>query len=69
MSISINQAVKDILQALVKITLADSTVKYYGFCYHAVLQYCAENGKDHFSYGVSLGGELWMTFFTCLRRN
>jgi hypothetical protein len=51
MSISINQAVKDILQALVKIPLADSTVRYYGFCYHAVLQYCAENGKDHFSYG------------------
>lgn len=50
MSSSINQAVKDILQTLVKIPLSDSTVRYYGFCYQAVLQYCAENRKDHFSY-------------------
>lgn len=49
MSISINQAVKNILQALARIPLADSTVRYYGFCYQAVLQYCAENGLEHFS--------------------
>lgn len=49
MSISINQAVKDILQALTRIPLADSTVRYYGFCYQAVLEYCAENGLEHFS--------------------
>lgn len=50
MSSSINQAVEDILQTLVKIPLADSTVRYYGFCYQAVLEYCAENGKERFSY-------------------
>lgn len=49
MSISINQAVENILQALARIPLADSTVRYYGFCYQAALQYCAENGLEHFS--------------------
>ena len=50
MSISTNQAVEDILQNLAEIPLADSTVRYYGFCYQTVLQHCAENGKEHFSY-------------------
>ncbi len=49
MGISINQAVEGILQALAKIPLADSTVRYYGFCYQAVLQYCVENELEHFS--------------------
>lgn len=59
MSISIDRAVEDILQALAEVPLADSTVRYYGFCYQAVLQYCAENSSNHFSYDDA---QLFFTF-------
>ncbi len=61
MSISIYYAVEDFLRALARIPLADITVRYYGFCYQAVLQYCAGNGLEHFSDEAALHFSLFST--------
>lgn len=50
MSITITQAVDDILHFLEDIPLSANTVKYYGFCYQEVLRYCSENSLVAFSH-------------------
>lgn len=50
MSITITQAVDDILYFLEDIPLSPNTVKYYGFCYQEILGYSAEHSLAIFSY-------------------
>lgn len=50
MSITITQAVDDILRFLEDIPLSANTVKYYGFCYQEVLRYCSKNSLVAFSH-------------------
>ena len=49
MSITITQAVDDILHFLEDIPLSPNTVRYYGFCYQEILRYCSEHSLAIFS--------------------
>ena len=50
MSLSIDEAIKEVLSFLKSIPMAPATVKYYSCCCSHVRDYCQRNALQEFSY-------------------